>query len=274
MSSTAANAATSRFLMLPIELRCRIYEHVFGNNVIHICPGLRDGDLASRYRLTVCDCPEGPDHPPPRLRLDALKARDSGYPVSLENHAQICVRTATHRDFSLGLLSVCRKIYHEAVLEPLQQTFFSQLTTRFSNKALAAFIDRLVPAQVKAITRLRQYVWASQVFAPHQLRGLKHLDLLLCCAAKKARCPDYQTFSSFWLGASEIKAIKKLGLESISLSIQFYNLYEEDRDREYQDLLEATDFVLGWLHNMENLLLGDESSSHLLQTMSNPSKRF
>lgn len=254
MSSTAANAATSEFLMLPTELRCRIYEYVFGNNFIHICNGLDDSDLASRYKLTVCDCPEAPDFLPPRLGLIVPIECSPGYPHCLETHVQNCVRTATHHDLSLGLLSVCRKVYHEAVLEPFKQATFIQLT-RYDSKALAAFIDRLVPAQAEAITRLRQFVWAGRVFTPPQLRGLKHLDLLLCQRTTNVHYPDYRINSASWLKAGEIMAIKRLGLDSIKLSIEFRNQLARERDQDHQGLLENADFIFGWLHKMQSQLL-------------------
>lgn len=43
MSSTTANAATSQFLKLLPEIRCRIYDYVFGSNLVRIGPCLHTG---------------------------------------------------------------------------------------------------------------------------------------------------------------------------------------------------------------------------------------
>lgn len=57
------------------------------------------------------------------------------------------------KQFSLGLLSVCRQICHEAVLVPFTDNTFID-DVRVDGPHLRIFLDRLVPIQVKSINYL------------------------------------------------------------------------------------------------------------------------
>lgn len=88
--------------------------------------------------------------------------------------------------FSLSLLQVSRQIYHEAALKPFQQTLFTfdfdDSQTREASYGLPAFMNALVPAQVKAITRLRLLSTGPACISYaklSRLEGLKHLEIQL-----------------------------------------------------------------------------------------------
>jgi hypothetical protein len=140
------NAAQSPFLLLPPEVKGRIYDYAFGGNAIHvtydICP---IGKV--RYRLHKSRCVQ--DLSPPQKITFISPSRESKlYECPDERHHD-CVQKVTRRapsccDMPLSLLQVCRQVYHEAALKPFSQTTFlfderqylgSQILWRFGPNA-------------------------------------------------------------------------------------------------------------------------------------------
>lgn len=187
MSSTTANAENSRFLRLPPEIRCRIYDYVFGSNLVRLKSYLHVKQRSKRvgYMISMCDCEYDHTQLSPRVR-------EYEHQIYFEKVCTVPCRaceasnaqqTSALEGFSLPLLQVSRQIYHEAALKPFQQALFifdfQESEAKEAGYGLPAFMNALVPAQVKAITRLRLLSASPRCigFAKlSRLEGLKHLD--------------------------------------------------------------------------------------------------
>jgi len=189
MSSTTTNADTSPFLKLPPEIRSRIYDYVFGSNLVYIDPYLHTEQKSKRvgYEISKCTCEYDHTRLSPRVRA---YEHDAWIERTCTDVCQSCTSSDAQRttalDFSLPLLQVSRQIYHEAALKPFQQaSFVFDFNDRQSKEAaygFPAFMNALIPAQVKAITHLR-LLSANSACIEHaklpRLEGLKHLDIQL-----------------------------------------------------------------------------------------------
>ena len=127
---------------------------MLGGKVIHICKPLELG-----VGPVVCVHPTAP---PFRSRLEkgwgpvksARTEETSQQALEYDQPHHECHESPLQLErFSLGLLSVCRQIYHEAVLVPFTDNTFID-DVRLNGAHLRAFLDRLVPIQVKSIKHL------------------------------------------------------------------------------------------------------------------------
>ena len=184
-SSAAANSTSSQLLMLPPELRSRIYDYVFGSNMVHIAahPHVEHDAKSIGYRVSNCTCERHGRQLSPRVRL---YERDIEPEEVIAESCQACPasQTSASQAFSLPLLQVCRQIYHEAALKPFQQASFNYDFDEDCSKGqgLLAFLRALVPVQVKAITRLRLSCPRPAFLKTTTLakmRGLKHMGIQL-----------------------------------------------------------------------------------------------
>ncbi|KAM0711261.1 hypothetical protein Q7P35_002001 [Cladosporium inversicolor] len=205
--------------MLPIELRYRIYDYVFGGNLVRITAHPYTKSIS--YRVSSCTCERYDTQMSPRVRCVEHDIEPEAVFVEICDDFSARPESAT-RDFSLPLLQVCRQIYHEAALKPFQQASFVYDFDEHCSRGegLQAFMRALVPAQVKAVTDL-------QLSCPHpaflktttlaRLKGLKHLGIQL---GWKITSADHV------LGLLEnlesdpiVLALAELGLKSIRLDL-------------------------------------------------------
>ncbi|TLD07931.1 hypothetical protein E2P81_ATG10166 [Venturia nashicola] len=187
LCSTADNARNSPLLLLPPEIRSRIWDYVFDVGVIHVTTWTTNGHA---YELSICRRPKSYTETPPRVFAD--KRDDSAGPLSsdpsyLEDH-ELCLWTGSREPFDrahyLSPLRTCRLIYHEAVLKPFSVNGFQYNTFNASghrsNSGLHRMIDVMVPMQARAIKRLHIVSVDGSFLSPvvvRQLKGLEHLDI-------------------------------------------------------------------------------------------------
>jgi hypothetical protein len=233
MSSTTANAATSTFLKLPPEIRSCIYDCVFGSNSILIKPYLHVERTPKRvgYKISMCTCELDHTQLSPRVRgYDRETTPEKVCTKPCQNcTASAGSRPSAFESLSLPSLQVCRQIYHEAALKPFQQALFifnfGKLRMHLAGSLLAgyalpAFMNALVPAQVKAITRLR-LVSAGRtdldIVKLPRLQGLKHLEMQLDL---KITDLNY-TFRRLEVVAArpQVASLAKLNLKSIRVEM-------------------------------------------------------
>jgi hypothetical protein len=166
---------------LPAEIRSQIYGYVLGGKVIHIRKPLELGDGP-----VVCVYPTAP---PYLSRLEkgwgpmksARTEKTSHQSLEYDQPHQNCHESPLQLErFSLGLLSVCRQIYHESVLVPFTDNTFID-DVRLNGPHLRAFLDRLVPIQVKSIKHLILNTTEMSLHCAtdlNRLSGLRTLDYI------------------------------------------------------------------------------------------------
>jgi hypothetical protein len=174
--------------MLPPEIRSRIYDYVFGSNLVRITSYLHAGQ---RSRCIGCKISRGTcdyDHTQLSPRVRGYK-HDVWSQIIRTEACQHCTgsdaqRTSVLEGFSLPFLQASRQIYHEAALKPFQQAMFVfdfvDSQSKEASYGLPAFMNALVPAQVKAITHLRLLSVTPTCIRYAKLprlEGLKHLEM-------------------------------------------------------------------------------------------------
>lgn len=151
------NAAQSPFLRLPPEIRCRIYNHVFASTAIHITSDEDEVDSSEfqhHYKLSLCGNTQ--QHTETPLRYVEHHNPTFRKPIPGCTIDQIRDKPADPLAVGLSLLGVSRQIYHEAVLKPFSEISFSSLSRCYQKySGVQRFVDALIPAQAKAIARLR-----------------------------------------------------------------------------------------------------------------------
>lgn len=153
--SAATNATQSPFLRLPPEIRCRIYDHLFANTAIHIASDEDEAESHEKhYKLSLCGNTQ--QHTETPLRYVEHHNHAFRKPIPGCTIDQKRDKSVDPLEIGLGLLSVSRQIYHEAVLKPFSQISFSSLSRCYQKySGVQRFVDSLMPAQAKAIVRLR-----------------------------------------------------------------------------------------------------------------------
>jgi hypothetical protein len=148
------NGTHSPFLKLTAEIRARIYGYVLGG-VIHLSKPSELGDGP-----VVCAHPTS--HEVGSRLFNESERVEGVCPEGLgcdENHQDCYENPLETQQFPLGLLSVCRQIYHEAVLVPFTDNTWVD-DTRFDLDNLnlrprfPVFLDRLVPIQARSIRHM------------------------------------------------------------------------------------------------------------------------
>lgn len=87
----------------------------------------------------------------------------------------------TSQSIGINLLLVSRQIYHEAVLKPFTEASFYCLSLdRGRICGLRPFVDALVPAQAKTITRLRMVVQCSYRGPAREMLLCAHYAPIFC----------------------------------------------------------------------------------------------
>jgi hypothetical protein len=117
---------------------------------------------------------------------------------------------------SLGLLSVCRQIYHEAVLVPFTDNIFID-DVRVNGPHLRTFLDRLVPIQVKSINHLILNTTQMSLHCAsdlNRLSGLKTLEFNLVW--RKPQHTTRQEFIDFHEKDLKILNLNKLRLPKLT----------------------------------------------------------
>jgi hypothetical protein len=200
--SAATNAAISPLLLLPPEIRCRIYDYAFGGFVVHL--GTDDGPRKQVLLKTLCQSPQ-------TCASLQFQHRDSrvlpGSETSLHQCTTFKAAPRSERiTIPVHMLQVCRQIYHEAVLKPFAQTTFHFATSRLGSRAATMFLEELVPEQVRSIASLCVVSLDSNFMSRPlilKFKGLKHLDIHLMIFYEHIR------------GKAGIKELKNLGLKSL-----------------------------------------------------------
>jgi hypothetical protein len=259
--STSRNATSSLLLLLSPVIRSRIFDYVFGRKVVHIVGGGDEDEWPRRYKLKICNCPEGDNHLPPRFDLHVLPSSTTAQtdPFCMKTHVQNCTRTAGRREFALDVLLVSRQIYQETVLRPFRQTTFSQMThgpTRFHG--LPAFLCDLAPAQAQAITRMRMVslgLYFQTQDTIQQLKGLQHLDLLIVPWALDDDGHDFMRILHEFADQYGIRALCRSGLHTVRLAAEINVESDAAVSEISQRVAAGARTVLQWLHDMEVYLL-------------------
>lgn len=264
-SSTAVNSTSSQLLLLPIELRYRIYDYTFGSNLVRITahPQVENNTKSICYRISSRTCERHDAQMSPRVR-------SFEYDIEPEAvFAEFCDdcsarQESVARNFSLPLLQVCRQVYHEAALKPFQQaTFVYDFDEHCSRgEGLQAFMRALVPAQAKAITNL-------QLSCPHpaflktttlaRLKSLKHLGIQL--GWKITSADQVLGLLENFESDPIVLALAELGLNSIRLELglhipgrciramaallgRSFNLPTVDDAKVFEEILKRTETTL------------------------------
>jgi hypothetical protein len=138
------------------------------------------------YKISMCTCEHDHTQLSPRVRFydhekDLERVCTEACPNCTAGAAQ---RSPACKSLSLQSLQVCRQIYHEAALKPFQQAWFvfdfDMMGMPKTGLGLPAFMNALVPAQVKAIAHLRLlsarlcHLDAAKL---SRLEVLKHLEM-------------------------------------------------------------------------------------------------
>ena len=188
MSSATANAAISPFLKLPPELRRRIYDYVFGSNLVQIMvhPHVEHNAKRVDYQISSCTCETYDTRWSPRVCQYEHETELAGV---LQEDCQDCTASLARQAsatqvYGLSLLQVCRQIYHEAALKTFQQGVFIYDFDEDCNKrkGLQAFVNALAPIQINSIKRLQ--LWCPRPASLKstkrvKLKGLRHLMIRL-----------------------------------------------------------------------------------------------
>jgi len=156
--------------------------------MVHITTHLQIGGKSNRvnYRISSCICEQGHTQLSPRVRgYEHETDRERVCTRACESHkANLALQRPAYGGFPLQLLQVCRQIYHEAALKPFQKAFFQIRLETYSVKdkgfGLQAFMNALIPSQLKAITHLRLLSsdWAlRRLDKLEKLESLRHLEL-------------------------------------------------------------------------------------------------
>jgi hypothetical protein len=245
--SAVTNATDSPFLRLPPELRCRIYDHLFGSVAIHIRSN-EDGSIWSErhYRLSLCQIVQQ-HRETPRRYVEHHNGPDRetvpGCTVD-----QVQRKVVDPLDIGLSLLSVSRQIYHETVLKPFTQISFSNRSyLPQKTSAVQEFVYALVPAQAKAVSRLRIVLSIAYNIdlaliisalpsraAMGRLRGLSDLEIVLAPHFDG----DFQTKAETLLQGLYLAFVNAPGMQLLqesrlkSLRLTMEAEFENDRNDE------------------------------------------
>lgn len=186
LRSSTTNETQSPFLRLPAEIRCRIYDYLYGSNTIHVSPLYKK---KPRYQLCICKCPDELDSVSSQPVIRARGPYDDGdkrLSHDMERHRD-CLFThpqkSTTNSVSVDFLQVSRQIYHEAALKPFSQISFNYVSATFGIDniyGLRAFLDALNPTQVRAVANFRLAIGPDAYLNHHtfaRLSGLEHLHI-------------------------------------------------------------------------------------------------
>lgn len=214
--------------MLPIELRCRIYDYIFGESAVHIIPRMHIEYKSKRigYYISRCTCEQQHTQLSPRVRNyehETERERLCTDACQIRKTSRYQQTPALGR-YSLRLLQVCRQVYHEAALKPFQQavfTFdFSRLSIEGNDFALQAFMNALTSAQFKAITRLRFRSPGPNLLNSvklARLESLRHVEIQLNFEFSDSD-RGIQNLERF-AGGSLMRSLVKFNLKSIRLDL-------------------------------------------------------
>jgi hypothetical protein len=158
--------------MLPPEQRDRIYDFTFGDPIIHV--------TTKTQGPIICQASQAFE----RQRRRRFDQRLSHYPsmqIVWAHGEDLGLRKCKARKRSRTLLNfpkVCRQIYHETALR-----IFTHSTWHFDRHNFAlkvgSIMPRLVPAQIRAITRIQieeSFTFPTSKTRNSFLRGLEHVE--------------------------------------------------------------------------------------------------
>jgi hypothetical protein len=137
----STNAADSRFLRLPPEIRCRIYDFAFSDRVVRV----------RTSQVTFCQSSEACQiqH---RQHYDQRIVHQISLPYPRDPSELEPCQAHKISKIPVHLLQVCRQVYHEAALKPFTQPTFDFFV---GNHGINYFLAGLVPGQARAITHIR-----------------------------------------------------------------------------------------------------------------------
>jgi hypothetical protein len=249
--SATANAARSPLLLLPPEIRCRIWDYAFSGYVFHISStGFR---RQRDYHFTICQSPQ---------ECLLLQVQDRNERISSHPDYREVFETCSHvahpnhprNDIPLHLLQVCRQVYHEAVLKPFTQATFHSMTGTSLQQDLQMFLNLLVPAQAKAVARLVAICPYGDFISPALLKkfeGLTHLDIHLVTGTGVRSGTDvlWGTPDDLerFTGYPAVQVLKKLGLKSLRFTTDHPGSYKVH--------------VLEWIRQQESEILSKQQPS-------------
>lgn len=156
--STARNAAESPFLRLTPEIRCRIYDFLYGSTPAHIrsAEGWEYDEDFRHFRLASCECPRDHMEIPPRYVEWVNVAARTRIPGCTIRQDPDDEKSLSSADINLGLLLVCRQIHHEAALKPFSEIpFYCIIRTGDRVPGLEGFAEALALPQLRALGRMR-----------------------------------------------------------------------------------------------------------------------
>jgi hypothetical protein len=203
-----------------VEVRARIDGFVLGGKVIHVRKPLELGNgpvvcvhpTASEVQIRPVDdrASEEPE------RIEEPSPKILGY----DHLHQDCYESPSQpQQFSLDLLSVCRQIYHEAVLVPFTGNTFidDERLDSLGSPHFTGFLDRLVPIQVRSIrhlilnTKFMSYYLASCL---NRLSGLRTLEFDLM--PYEWLCPTAQEFIDCYKDDFDNLLLRRLRLPKLA----------------------------------------------------------
>ena len=217
--SAATNAAISPLLLLPPEIRCRIYDYAFADHFVHISfDSVRFNQI---LRQQLCQDPQEcaavqSQHCGQKILHHAIDPSSS----RLATQSTHCVQTGS-RKIPVQLLQVSRQIYHEAVLKPFTHSTFHFVSTTRGSRSLNMFLEKLVPEQLRAITCLCGTIHDLQFLSQpliSRFKGLKHIDMNIVVSSQYPTLwlPEYlRGFAA----QSGVVALNECGLKSLRFTV-------------------------------------------------------
>lgn len=186
---THENATQSSLLLLPPEIRNRIYDYVLGGNKLHLRLATRDEEpeIGMKPMAFLCLSDEN-DVSVARAMRSCEKQAVIPNTDFRERHSRCysegCELLSRH-PYSVGLLRTCSQIHAEAYLLP----FHSNIFVIDNRTAFTAFITAIRPEQCKAISsmmifRLRallegierdRRMYLKKKWSRQNLSGLRHV---------------------------------------------------------------------------------------------------
>jgi hypothetical protein len=210
--STVRNAATSPLLLLPPEIRSRIWDAVFADLVVRVNFGGKYINGRLDHRRTTCHTSRRCEyHMHRRFRAERITFRSTNG----EMQATGCQMNKP-REMPVHLLQVCRQIYHEAALKPFTEPTFA-FTMSNTEHGMNSFLTALIPEQARAIGHLyiishRMLVFRLSKLAANLFRGVKHVEVQV------GESGHLEVFKH----QGGVHWLKNAGLQSVRFTVRYY----------------------------------------------------
>lgn len=212
--STVRNAATSPLLLLPPEVRSRIWDAVFADLVVRVNFGGKYINGRLDHQRTTCHTSRRCEYDMRRgFRLERItfpSASDLG-----RTEAIGCLMNKP-REIPVHLLQVSRQIYHEVALKPFTEPTFA-FTMSNTEHGMNSFLTALIPEQARAISHLyiishRMLLFRLSKLDANLFRGVKHVEVRV---GESGHLEELKQQGG-------VEWLKNAGLQSVRFTVRYY----------------------------------------------------